>query len=59
MPQSAGEVVAALESGGIVLSRSFEQRGGEDGILLRAAAPRSLLGRWRRYRVDAGGSEVS
>ncbi len=53
VPQSAGEVVAALESGGLVLSRRFEQRAGEDGVLLRAAAPRSLLGRWRRYRVDA------
>lgn len=51
VPQSAGEVLAALESGGTILERRFEPRYGEEGVLLRAAAPRSLLGRWRRYRV--------
>ncbi len=49
IPQSAGEVLGALENGGTVLERSFERRGEEDGVLIRVAAPRSLLGRWRRY----------
>ncbi len=56
VPQSEGEVVAALERGGTVVARSFERRQGtaveEDGVRLRVVAPRSLLGRWRRYRVD-------
>ncbi len=51
IPQSAGDAVAALEKGGTVLERSFERQGEDDGVLLRVAAPRSLLGRWRRYRV--------
>ena len=45
VPQSAGEVLSALERGGIVLTRSFH---GEQAELL-VAAPRSLLGRYRRY----------
>ena len=56
VPQSEGEVVAALERGGTVVERSFERREGnageEDGVRLRVTAPRSLIGRWRRYRVD-------
>lgn len=51
VPQSAGDALAAFESGGMVLERSFEQRNEEDGVMLRVAAPRSLLGRWRSYRV--------
>ena len=51
VPQSAGEVLAALENGATVLARSFEPRGGRQGVLLRVAAPRSLLGRWGRYRT--------
>ncbi len=53
IPQSEGDAIAALESGGTVTARSFEQREGQDGMLLRVAAPRSLLGRWRRYRTHA------
>ncbi len=54
IPQSEGDALAALESGGTVRARSFEQRDGRDGVLLSVAAPRSLLGRWRRYRASAG-----
>jgi GTP-binding protein HflX len=46
VPQSAGEVLAALDAGAIVLERSFQ---GEE-VRLRVAGPRSLLGRYRRYR---------
>ncbi len=61
VPQSEGDTLAALERGGSVLERRFESRSGppigsaeetpRDGMLLRVLAPRSLLGRWRRYRV--------
>ena len=53
IPQSEGDALAALERGGAVLARSFDTRAGQQGVLLRVSAPRSLLGRWRRYRVDA------
>ncbi len=60
VPQSEGEVIAALERGGTVVERSFERREGadgeEDGVRLRVVAPRSLVGRWRRYRVDLAAS---
>ena len=55
IPQSAGDALVSLENGGTVVSRSFERRAGEDAVLLRVAAPRSLLGRFRRYGVDAQG----
>ena len=52
IPQSEGDALAALERGGAVLARSFDTRAGQQGVLLRVSAPRSLLGRWRRYRVS-------
>ncbi len=51
VPQSAGDALAALESGGTVAERRFEERDGVDGVWLRVAAPRSLLGKWRRFRA--------
>ncbi len=51
IPQSSGEVLASLENGGTVSERTFERRGEEDGVRLRVVAPRSLLGRWRRFTV--------
>ncbi len=56
VPQSAGEALAALESGGTVLERRFEaraieERGVVDGVWLRVRAPRSLVGKWRRFAV--------
>ncbi len=52
VPQSAGEILAAIERGATTQERRFEQKAGEDGVSLRIAAPRSLLGRWRGYRVE-------
>jgi GTP-binding protein HflX len=49
VPQSAGEVLAALEAGAILLERSFP---GEQ-VQLLVAGPRSLLGRYRRYWTGA------
>ena len=54
VPQSAGDVLASLEAGGTVRERSFESRDGEQGVKLQVTVPRSLLGRWRRYREEAG-----
>jgi GTP-binding protein HflX len=56
VPQSAGDALAALESGGMVLERRFEARecdgrSGVDGVWLRVRAPRSLVGKWRRFGV--------
>jgi GTP-binding protein HflX len=53
VPQSAGEVLAALAAGAIVLERFFQ---GED-VQLRVAGPRSLLGRYRRYRDGPAAEE--
>lgn len=53
VPQADGEVLPALERGGTVLTRSYDTREGREGVRLTVAAPRSLLGRWRRYRVSA------
>ncbi len=53
IPQSAGEALSALEQGGTVGELRFERRGDQDGVRVRVAAPRSLLGRWRRFGVEA------
>jgi GTP-binding protein HflX len=45
VPQAAGEVLAALDAGAIVLEREFTG----DDVRLLVAGPRSLLGRYRRY----------
>ncbi|HEY0784613.1 MAG TPA: GTPase HflX, partial [Acidobacteriaceae bacterium] len=45
VPQSAGEVLSALEAGAILQEREFSG----DSVRLRVAGPRSLLGRYRRY----------
>jgi GTP-binding protein HflX len=52
VPQAAGEVLAGFEAGSVVLDRRFEG----DAVLLRVAAPRSLLGRYRGYAVAAPSS---
>ena len=52
VPQEAGKALAELEYGSTVLERSFAERGGTSGVLLRVAAPRSLLGRWRRFAAE-------
>ena len=49
--QSAGEALAAFEAGATVMERSFESRGGQEGVRMRVVAPRSLLGRWRELRT--------
>ena len=59
VPQSEGQVLAALEGGGTVLERGFERREGVDGVRLRVSAPRSLLGRWRRYRARPGQDDAN
>jgi GTP-binding protein HflX len=51
VPQSEGEAIAAFEAGATVLERNFETREGRDGVKMRVAAPRSLLGRWREMRL--------
>jgi GTP-binding protein HflX len=51
VPQSEGEALAAFDAGATVLERRFEAREGRDGVRLRVAAPRSLLGRWREMRL--------
>ncbi len=53
VPQADGEVLPALERGGTVLTRSYETHEGQEGVRVKVAAPRSLLGRWRRYRAGA------
>jgi GTP-binding protein HflX len=47
IPQSEGDVLAALEAGALIQSREY------DGNLVRVmvAGPASLLGRYRRFRV--------
>lgn len=45
IPQSEGEVLAALEAGGAIHHRAFEG----NLVYLRASAPASLLGRFRRF----------
>ena len=49
VPQEDGKALAELEYGSTVLERSFAERAGASGVLLKVAAPRSLLGRWRRF----------
>ncbi len=52
IPQADGDVLAALEAGGLVLDRSFS---GEQ-VKLRVAAPASLLGRYRRFQAKTSAS---
>ncbi len=47
VPQSAGDVLSALEAGTLVAEREFAG----DAVRLRVRGPRSLLGRYRRFRV--------
>jgi GTP-binding protein HflX len=55
VPQAAGEVLAALDAGAIVLEREFAGAG--DRVRLLVAGPRSLLGRYRRYWAEERGQE--
>jgi GTP-binding protein HflX len=48
VPQSAGDVLAALDAGGVALDRLFPG----EAVHLLVAAPRSLLGRYRRFWSD-------
>ena len=54
VPQTDGDVLAALEAGGLVLKREFEG----EAVRLAVAAPASLLGRYRRYRVGVEATEA-
>jgi GTP-binding protein HflX len=48
IPQADGDVLAAIEAGGLVVERSFIG----DQVHMRVAAPASLLGRYRRFRAE-------
>ncbi len=47
VPQTEGDVLAALEAGGLILKREFEG----ESVRLAVAAPASLLGRYRRFQT--------
>lgn len=48
VPQSEGAVLAAMEAGAVVRSRKYDG----DAIAMVIAGPRSLLGRFERYRSN-------
>jgi GTP-binding protein HflX len=48
IPQSEGDVIASLEAGGVIRSRTFEG----NLVYLNVAAPASLVGRFRRFQTD-------
>lgn len=45
VPQSNGEVLAALDAGAVTLAKTFQ----ENTVYLRVRGPASLLGRFRSY----------
>jgi GTP-binding protein HflX len=49
IPQSEGDVLAALEAGAVVSAREYEG----NLVRLKATGPASLLGRYRRFRLTA------
>ena len=48
IPQADGDVLSALEAGGLIVDRQFEG----EAVRLTVAAPASLLDRYRRYRAE-------
>jgi GTP-binding protein HflX len=51
IPQSEGDVLAALEAGAVVSGREYEG----NLVRLKVTGPASLLGRYRRFRLTARG----
>lgn len=49
IPQSEGEVIAAIEAGGVIRGREFEG----NLVFLEVSAPASLVGRFRRFAAFA------
>jgi GTP-binding protein HflX len=49
IPQSDGEVLAALEAGAVIRDREYQG----NLVQMTVAGPASLLGRYRRFRVNA------
>jgi GTP-binding protein HflX len=49
IPQSEGDVLAALEAGAIIHDREYEG----NLVSMSVAGPASLLGRYRRFRRPA------
>jgi len=47
VPQSEGEVIAAIEAGGVIRGREFEG----NLVFLKVSAPASLIGRFRRFAM--------
>jgi GTPase len=52
IPQREGAVLAALDAGAIILKRNFSN----DSVDLSVAGPASLLGRYREFRREGGGT---
>jgi GTPase len=49
IPQSEGDVLAALEAGTFIREREYEG----NLVRVKVAGPASLLGRYRRFRLTA------
>jgi GTP-binding protein HflX len=49
IPQSDGEVLAALEAGAVIRDREYQG----NLVQMTVSGPASLLGRYRRFRVNA------
>jgi GTP-binding protein HflX len=49
IPQSEGDVLAALEGGAVIRDREYEG----NVVRMTVEGPASLLGRYRRFRKDA------
>ncbi|HTD56447.1 MAG TPA: hypothetical protein VK670_13750, partial [Silvibacterium sp.] len=55
IPQSQGNVLAALGAGALIRDREFIG----NTVSMTVAGPASLLGRYRQYRIDSRSAETS